>query len=118
MTSFKLRAYRYTQSIFAGPICLPKNTLPEVARAAADFTQRSDDGKLGMFITSLGGGQDNLVIHAFDAHGEEHGRGADGFGWALGLKGAVDETKVMNLRGLADLQGEKCEACLVRKKND
>ena len=70
-----------------------------------------------MFITSLGGGQDTVVIHAFDAHGEVHGQSADGFGWALGLKGAVDETKVTNLRGLADLQGEKCEACLVRKKN-
>ena len=115
VTSFKLRAYRYTQSIFAGPIYVPKDTLPEIARAAENFTQRSNDGKLGMFLMSLGGTQEMVVIHAFDAHGEEHGRSADGFGWALGLKGAVDETKLMNLRGVADLQGEESETSLVGK---
>ena len=58
------------------------------------------------FLDFLGVGQDMLVVHAFDAHGEEHGRSEQGFGWALGLKGAVDDTKVMNLKGVADLQGE------------
>lgn len=57
-------------------------------------------------LDSLGVGQDMLVVHAFDAHGEEHGRSEQGFGWALELKGAVDETKVMNLRGVADMQSE------------
>lgn len=114
MTAFKLRAYRYTESIYAGPIYLPKDTLPEIARAATDFTQRSHDGKLAMFLyvlkkellESIGVDQDMLVVHAFDAHGEEHGRSDEGFGWALRLKGAVDGTKRMNLRGVADLQGE------------
>ncbi len=114
MTAFKLRAYRYTESIYAGPIYLPKDTLPEIARAATDFTQRSHDGKLAMFLyvlkkellESIGVDQDMLVVHAFDAHGEEHGRSDEDFGWALRLKGAVDGTKRMNLRGVADLQGE------------
>lgn len=109
-----LRAYRYTQKIFAGPIYLPKDTLPDIARAVADFTQRSDKPKLAMFLYVLkkdllefiGVKQDMLVVHAFDAYGEEHGRSDEGFGWALGLKGAVDGTKVMNLKGIADLQGE------------
>lgn len=114
VTAFKLRAYRYTQSIFAGPIYLPKDTLPEIGRAVANFTQRSHDGKLAMFLyvlkkellQSIGVKQDMLVVHAFDAHGEEHGRSDEGFGWALRLKGAVDGTKTMNLKGVADLQGE------------
>lgn len=114
VTAFKLRAYRYTQSIFAGPILLPKDMLPQIARAVADFTQRSHDGKMGMFLyvlkkallDSIGVEQDMLVVHAFDAHGEKHGRSEQGFGWALGLKGAVDQTKVMNLREVANMQGE------------
>ena len=114
VTAFKLRAYRYTQSIYAGPIYLPKESLPKIARAVADFTQRSHDGKLGMFLyvlkkellQSIDVSQDMLVVHAFDAHGEEHGRSDDGFGWALKLEGAVDGTKPMNLKAVADLQGK------------
>lgn len=105
VTAFKLRAYRYTQSIFAGPIFLPKNTLPKIARAVADFTQRSHDGKMTMFLyvlkkellDSLGAEQDMVVVHAFDAHGEEHGRSEQGFGWALALDGAVDGSMVRRL---------------------
>lgn len=114
VTAFKLRAYRYTQSIYAGPIYLPKGSLPEIARAVADFTQHSHDEKMGMFLYVLkkellqliGVHQDMLVVHAFDAHGEEHGRSDEGFGWALKLKGAVDGTKPMNLKGVADLQSK------------
>ena len=122
MTAFKLRAYRYTQSIYAGPIFLPKDALPEIARAVADFTQRSHDEKLAMFLyvlkkellSSIGVDQDMLVVHAFDAHGEEHGRSDEGFGWALKLQGAIDETKTMNLKGVADLQGELLSKILDR----
>lgn len=114
VTAFKLRAYRYTQSIYAGPILLPKDTLPQIARAVADFTQRSHDEKMGMFLYVLKKEllewmdvhQDMLVVHAFDAHGEEHGRSDEGFGWALRLEGAVDKTKTMNLKGVADLQSK------------
>ena len=122
VTTFKLRAYRYTQSIFAGPIYLPKTALPEISRAVADFTQRSHDAKLGMFLyvlkrellESIGVEQDMLVVHAFDAHGEEHGRSDEGFRWALRLKGAIDGTKTMNLRGVADLQGEMFSQFAIR----
>lgn len=118
VTSFKLRAYPYTQSIYAGQILLPKNKVPEIARAVADFTQRSHDSKLGMFLYVLKAEllekllknsnvkEDMLVVHAFDAHGEEHGRSDDGFGWALRLEGAIDETTTMNLKGVADLQSQ------------
>ena len=63
----------------------------------------------------LGAEQDVVVVHAFDAHGVEHGRSEQGFGWALALDGAVDGTKVMNLRGVADMQGEILSTALARK---
>ena len=123
VTAFKLRAYRYTQSIFAGPIYLPKSSLPEIARAVADFTQRSHDAKLGMFLyvlkkellQSIGVSQDMLVVHAFDAHGEEHGRSDQGFRWALKFEGAVDGTKPMNLKAVADMQGKTGSVPFIRK---
>ena len=123
VTAFKLRAYRYTQSIFAGPIYLPKDSLPEIARAVADFTKHSHDPKLGMFLyvlkkellQSIGISQDMLVVHAFDAHGEEHGWSDEGFGWALKLKGAVDGTKAMNLKAVADMQGKTGSVSLIWK---
>ena len=125
MTAFKLRAYRYTQSIFAGPIYLPRSSLPVIARAAADFTQRSHDAKMGMFLyvlkkdllQSIGVSQDMLVVHAFDAHGEEHGRSDEGFGWALKLKGAVDGTRPMNLKGVADMQGEIYSVLIIKERS-
>lgn len=114
MTAFKLRAYPCKEPIFAGPIYLPRTSLEELAKAAAAFTQRSNDAKMGMFLyvvkkelrPSMGASQDMLVVHAFDANGEKHGRSDEGFGWALKLEGARDETRQMNLKGMADLQGE------------
>lgn len=114
MTAFKLRAYRYPTSIFSGTIMLPKNSLPEVAKAVATFARRPLDTKVNMFLYVLkkellhliGATQDMIIVHAFDAHGEEHGRGDGGFGWALKLPGVIDNTKVMNIKGIADMQGE------------
>ena len=114
MTTFKLRAHPYTQSIFAGPIFLPKNTFTDIAPAIAKFTSECQDGKMAMFmyvlrkelLTWMDADQDMLVMHVFDARGEEHGRSNAGFGWALKLKGAIDGTKVMSLRQVSELQGE------------
>lgn len=55
---------------------------------------------------ALGIDQDMIVVHAFDAYGEKHGRSEEGFRWALEMEGIIDNTAVMNLRGVADLQGE------------
>lgn len=59
----------------------------------------------GRLLESIGTDSDMLVIHAFDAHGEEHGRTS--FQWALDIPGAVDETKTTALAGVANLQGGK-----------
>lgn len=78
-----------------------------------DFLAKPADPRITMFLyvvkgrllESIGTDSDMLVIHAFDAHGEEHGR--DKFRWALDIPGAVDQTKITTLAGVANLQGEK-----------
>ncbi len=58
-------------------------------------------------LAFMGVKEDMLMIQAFDASGEEHGRGSDGFAWALACPGAVDKTKIQSLSGLAKLQGKR-----------
>jgi hypothetical protein len=113
VTAFKFRVRPYTQQIWAGPILLPnkQEVLKKVAKGiiSMDFDDR--DPKIAMFlylmrkeiIESMGGKDDMLVVHAFDANGEKHGREA--FSWALNLEGAIDMTGLKNLREVADLQG-------------
>lgn len=43
-----------------------------------------------------------IIVNAYDALGEEHGRKT--FAWALNIEGAMDTTRVTNLRGFASMQ--------------
>ena len=114
VTKFKFRAYRYTQKILAGPILLPRTVMQEVAKGIEQFDERSTDPKVGFFIYvmpkellhNIGADQDMLVVHGYDAHGEEHGRGEDGLAWALRIPGAIDTMVVQDIKGVAGLQGE------------
>jgi hypothetical protein len=55
-------------------------------------------------LASLGDiDSDMLVIHAYDANGEAHGR--ESFRWALDIPGAIDQTKVTTFVGVIELQG-------------
>ena len=118
MTAFKLRAIPYTKSIWAGPILLPRgalegDSLRRVAKDIAAMANRKTEPKVAMFLyvmkkellQAIGATSDMLVVHAFDALGEEHGRSDAAFKWVLEIPGAVDSTRVMNLRGVADMQG-------------
>ena len=118
VTAFNLRARRYTQSIWAGPILVPRDTLQgeslrQVARDIAAMANRNQEPKVAMFLYvmkkellhAIGATSDMVVVHAFDALGEEHGRSEAAFQWALEIPGAVDGTKVMNLRRVSDMQG-------------
>ena len=60
-------------------------------------------------LAFMGANEDMLIIQAFDALGELHGRGTDGFKWALECPGATDTTTISSLSGLAKLQG-KCSS--------
>ena len=53
----------------------------------------------------IGAEDDCIVIHVVDHEGEEHGRSDQGFKWALDIPGAIDKTRVTNIRGVAQMQG-------------
>lgn len=107
-----LRVFPYPQNIWAGPILIPREKLEVTADEIAKFVSRPLDPKVSMFLyvvkkrllKSIGADSDMLVLHAFDACGEAHGR--VNFQWALNIPGAIDQTKVTTFAGVADLQGK------------
>ncbi|KAB8259403.1 FAD-binding domain-containing protein [Aspergillus pseudonomiae] len=110
LAQVKLRVFRYPQNVWAGPILVPRERLEEVAEGIENFIAQPVDPKITMFLyvvkgrllESIGTDSDMLVIHSFDANGEEHGRKA--FRWALDIPGAIDQTKITTLAGVANLQ--------------
>ncbi|OQV09007.1 FAD binding domain-containing protein isoform 1 [Cladophialophora immunda] len=113
VTRFKLRARKYEPRIWGGYIFIPKTELRAVVQGIAAMDAKPPNPKvaLGLFVMRkeqlihIGAKEDMLMILAFDALGETHGRGDDGFGWALDCPGAVDTTKIIDLSGMAKLQG-------------
>lgn len=113
VTQVKLRVFPYPQEIWAGPILIPRDRLQEVAEGIQGFLSGPVDPKITMFLyvvngrllQSIGTDSDMLVIHAFDANGEEHGRSC--FKWALDIPGAIDQSKITTLSGVAKLQGKQ-----------
>ncbi|RDH21195.1 FAD-binding domain-containing protein [Aspergillus niger ATCC 13496] len=105
-----LRVFPYPQNIWAGPILIPREQLEVVANGMANFVNQPLDPKITMFLyvvrkrllESIGAASDMLVLHAFDACGEAHGR--TNFQWALNIPGSIDQTKVTTLSGVVDLQ--------------
>ncbi|KAL4795894.1 FAD-binding domain-containing protein [Aspergillus venezuelensis] len=110
ITQLKLRVFTYPEKIWAGPILIPRERLEDVAEGIAAFLSEPVDPKITMFLyivkgkllESIGTDSDMLVIHAFDANGEEHGR--DCFSWALEIPGAIDQSRVTDLADVAGLQ--------------
>lgn len=104
VTAVKMKIHKYpTTSIYAGIIFFPNESLPELAKGAASFTRR-ENPKMAMHLYCLDlahaafTGQDpkpGIMVFVYDANGEAHGRSDEGFGWALKIKGAVDETRTM-----------------------
>lgn len=113
VTKFKLKAYRFTQSIFAGPIIIPRRQLSAVAKGVDRMNARPTVPQVSLDLAVLrkeamahvGATEDLLVVQAFDALGEEHGRSEEGFKWALEIPDAKAMTKVTNLRGVALMAG-------------
>ncbi|GKZ93173.1 hypothetical protein AnigIFM59636_006239 [Aspergillus niger] len=115
-----LRVFPYPQNIWAGPILIPREQLEVVANGMANFVNQPLDPKITMFLyvvrkrllESIGAASDMLVLHAFDACGEAHGR--TNFQWALNIPGSIDQTKVTTLSGVVDLQGRPDKAHIVK----
>jgi hypothetical protein len=113
VTKFKLKAYRYTQSIFAGPIIVPRSQASAVARGLAGMSVKDVPPQISADLAvvrkeamaHMGAKEDLLIIQSFDSLGGEHGRSEDGFKWALDIPGAIDRTKVTNMRGISLMNG-------------
>ncbi|EXJ89643.1 hypothetical protein A1O3_02710 [Capronia epimyces CBS 606.96] len=102
VTKLKLRAYKYPQNIWGGHIIVPRTTEKEreVAHAVAEI-DRSGQIERRVFALLLLM-PDAIIVNAFDALGEEHGRST--FAPVLKIKGAVDATRIMDLGGFAAMQ--------------
>ncbi|KPI38969.1 uncharacterized protein AB675_4445 [Cyphellophora attinorum] len=109
---FNAKPFPENGNIWGGPIMIPREKAPEVAKGIAAMCAREDTNpKVALFVYVLkkeilhflGADQDMLVIHAYDAFGEEHGRKE--FAWALDFEGAIDKTRSqMTMREMTDLQ--------------
>jgi FAD/FMN-containing dehydrogenase len=115
VATYKIRVYKYPSSIFCGQIIYPLEAMPIVAREAAAFAARCDDPKVAMHLYCLDMSQGTMTsqepnpgisIFAYDARGEEHGRSADGFKWALEIEGAIDMTHAVNFRQVNESFGQ------------
>ncbi len=118
VTAFKFQARPYPENgkIWAGPIFIPRDKVPEAARGVMSiFDVGEVDPKVSMFLyvmrkellhlVGADSRQDVLVIHCYDGNGEEHGRKT--FKWALDIQGAIDRTSGgMTKKDVADLQGK------------
>lgn len=106
VTTFKLKVYKYSQNIYSGSIKFPRSALQEVAKGVEAFARKMEEwpgSAMYLYNTDLMEGsfigatpQPGIAIWLFDPEGEEHGRKI--FDWAFKIDGAVDKTKVMNLR--------------------
>ena len=112
--AFKLRAFKYPQKVWSGPILLP-NTAPirkQICDGILGMDGPNHEPKVALFLyrmnpeilKAIGDGKNGnmIVVHAFDARGEEAGRKA--FDWALSAEGAIDRTSLLTRRELAMLQ--------------
>lgn len=113
VTVFKLRAYPYKNLVWSGPIFVPMSSVKQVAEGIVKAAARVDQQKTAMYfycmkkelLQMMGAQEDMFIIHVFDANGEEHGRSEEGFKWALDLPGAQEQTSMLTLRGVSELQG-------------
>lgn len=104
VTCLKFRGRRYpTEGIFAGTIRLPIEKLAEVSEKVALHIATNRDPKVAFHAYMLNhkgrffDAPPGVELMVFDANGVEHGRGADGFKWALDIDGAQDMTRAMSL---------------------
>jgi len=78
-----------------------------------DLRQTDPKVAMGLYVVKkerlvqVGATEDMLIVQAYDALGEAHGRSEEGFKWALDIPNALDFTKVLNLRGVSRLHGEQ-----------
>lgn len=114
VTALKLQARPYTDKIFMGFLMFPYSQLQEVSKGVSAMAARPADPKIAMHIVNRGrgmgepaqGGKPGIAVMMYDAHGEEHGRSEEAFGWVFkipeGQPFAVQETTLRKMNALAE----------------
>ncbi|KAJ9416827.1 hypothetical protein QL093DRAFT_2103080 [Fusarium oxysporum] len=117
MTKVVLRAHQYPTRIWSGMILIPKDHLQALASKIHDFISKPQHPKLNfltfvvqqhLLLAVLETDQlstftgDVIVLQVYDACGESHGREA--FRWALEMPGAIDKTRVGDIKSVLDMQ--------------
>ncbi|RYP63379.1 hypothetical protein DL771_009315 [Monosporascus sp. 5C6A] len=111
VTQFRLKAHKYSPTIFSGMVSIPSASLPTLSHEVSAWVKSCHDPKMAlhMFVLAKQGLhgdtlEPSLLALPFDAHGEEHGRSNDGFKWLLDIPGAEPRVGPMNLSGVHELQ--------------
>lgn len=112
-----MRAHPYPENIWSGLILIPRKWLPELIQEMAEFNRIEQDPKVTYFMylcpkkllpsileEEEPDAGDSLILHVYDALGEEHGRHT--FAWALNKPGTIDRTRVTNMAGITKMQSE------------
>lgn len=128
MTKVVLRAHQYPTRIWSGMILIPKDHLQALASKIHDFISKPQHPKLNFLtfvvqqhllpavletdqLSAFTG--DVIVLQVYDACGENHGREA--FRWALEMPGAIDKTRVGDIKSVLDMQSKFLLNCKVRQ---
>ncbi|KAF6822877.1 cysteine desulfurase [Colletotrichum musicola] len=115
ITKVLLRAHYYPTKIWSGLVLVPRKWLPLLIDEMVEFNHSVPHPKVTYFMyivpkrllhTVLEQEEpdagDSVIFHVYDALGETHGRSA--FRWALEKPGAIDRTRVTNMKGIVDMQ--------------
>ncbi|TDZ16595.1 6-hydroxy-D-nicotine oxidase [Colletotrichum orbiculare MAFF 240422] len=115
ITKILLRAHYYPTNIWSGMVLVPRKWLPQLVDEIVEFNNSVPHPKVTYFVYFLPErllptileqeepeAGDAIIFHVYDALGEEHGRKA--FGWVLDKPGAIDRTRVTNMKGVVDMQ--------------
>ncbi|OBR06962.1 FAD binding domain-containing protein [Colletotrichum higginsianum IMI 349063] len=115
VTKVLLRAHPYPTDIWSGMVLVPRKLLPQLVDKMYAFNHSVPHPKVNYFAYLLPkkllatvlesdepGAEDSVVFHVYDALGEKHGR--DVFQWLLQMPGAIDRTRVTNMKGTLETQ--------------
>lgn len=97
-----------------GFVFFPYERLKEVSKGVSEMAARAADPKVAMHVVNRGrgmgeeaqGAKPGIAIMMYDAHGEEHGKSDEGFGWVFkipdGHAVSLQETTLQKMNALAE----------------
>ncbi|KAL0943037.1 cysteine desulfurase [Colletotrichum truncatum] len=115
ITKVLLRAHHYPTNIWSGLVLVPRKWLTQLIDEMIEFNNSKPHPKVTYFVYFMPkrllhtvleqdepDAEDSVIFHVYDALGEEHGRSL--FRWVLEKPGAIDRTRVTNMKGVVDMQ--------------